>query len=538
MAQLVEAFSLGNTAILTNVCILPLYPGLLAFLAGNAGPNTNRTRTGTLGIIVLGGVLSMMMLVGFTLYILNRSFGDVLEYLLPIIYGIVIVLGLLMIGGYNPFKRLQSVQAPVLNNTYGTAYVYGLLLGPMTLPCSGPIIVSAFALGADDTQELANGLLYFLAFGIGFGWPLAVLPLFAAQAQRRFVGLMTRNYKTLTRVSGVLLVGIGIYGFVNEVIPNFSQAEDVKIERWESIAELEDHTERVNAITFSPDGDYLASAGGNNDGFFAGTDFGIRVWDVNNQSRISEWTGSQNRIESLAYSPNGQWLASGGWERSIHLWNTETGTLDQTFEGHQGNVNTLAFSPDGTLLASASDDLTVRLWDVESGQQTATFEHEDRVTSLVFSPDETSLITGSRDELVRLWEVETQEVMQTFEGHENWVLSVDISSDGEQIISGSADGTIRVWNVDNGESVVIMPDGPENEIISVNSVQFSPDHQLIAAGLSDQSVRVWDTETQERIIRLGGHETGVLSVAFSPDGKQLATASVDGMILLWHVPQN
>ena len=538
MSQLVEAFSLGNTAILTNVCILPLYPGLLAFLAGNVGQNTNRTRTGTLGVIVLAGVLSMMMFVGFTLYILNRSFGDVLEYLLPIIYGIVIVLGLLMIGGYNPFKRLQSVNAPIFKNTYGTAYVYGLLLGPMTLPCSGPIIVSAFALGADDTQELANGLLYFLAFGLGFGWPLAVLPLFAAQAQRRFVGVMTRNYKTLTRVSGVLLVGIGIYGFVNEVIPNLTQADDVKIERWEAVAELQDHTERVNDIAFSPNSAYLVSAGGNNDGFFPGTDFGIRVWNVGSQTKLSTWEGSQNRVESVAFSPDGAWLASGGWERIIMIWDMETGAVGQILEGHEGNVNALAFSPDGTILASASDDLTVRLWDVESGQVVATFDHIDRVTSLAFSADGDYLVTGSRDQLVRRWDVGSQELIQTLEGHENWVLSVAVASDGKQVASASADGTIRVWDIENGDSTIIIPDAPENEVISVNSVQFSPDNRFLVAGLSNQSVELWDAETHKRIIGLNGHTTSVSSVTFSPDGKQLASASADGMIWLWRVPQN
>lgn len=537
MGQLVEAFSLGNTAILTNVCILPLYPGLLAFLAGNAGQNTNRTKTGILGIIVLAGVLSMMMLVGFTLYILNRSFGDVLEYLLPVIYGIVVVLGLLMIGGYNPFKRLQSVNAPILKNTYGTAYVYGLLLGPMTLPCSGPIIVSAFALGADDTQELANGLLYFLAFGIGFGWPLAVLPLFAAQAQRRFVGLMTRNYGTLTRVSGVLLLGIGIYGFVKEVIPNLSQADDVQIERWESVAELQDHTERVNAIAFSPNGEYLVSAGGNNDGFFAGTDFGVRVWDTDAENKIAEWDGNQNRVESLAFSPDGMWLASAGWEQTIYIWNTETGEIEQTLEGHTGNVNALAFSPDGTILASGSDDLTVRLWDVGNGQTISMLNHDDRVTSLAFSPNGLQLVTGSQDQMVQVWDIDSQAIVESYEGHTNWVLSVDFASDGEHIISGSADGSIRLWTVANGESEIITPDAPENTIISIDSVRFSPDNRLIVAGLSDQTVRVWNAETTQRIITLTGHNTGVLSVSFSPDGRQLASASVDGMIRLWRVPK-
>ncbi len=125
-----------------------------------------------------------------------------------------------MLAGFNPFARLSAMQTPVFKNRTITAYVYGLLLGPMTLPCTGPIITSAFLLGADNLGALADGLLYFLAFGLGFGWVLVVLPFLAVPLQRRFMGWVTNNYKLLTRVSGVLLIAIAILGFVTEIIPN------------------------------------------------------------------------------------------------------------------------------------------------------------------------------------------------------------------------------------------------------------------------------------------------------------------------------
>lgn len=220
MNELAQAFVLGNTAILTNVCILPLYPGLIAFLAGTANSKRSRRTTNLLGLVVLAGVLSMMIAVGGLLFAFNRSFGEILPFLLPIIYGLVILMGALMLSGRNPFARLGTIKAPLLRNPYAAAFTYGLLLGPMTLPCTGPLIVRAFLLGAGSANELSSNLLYFVAFGLGFGWPLIVLPLIALPMQRRFTGWTTSNYKLLTRVSGVLLVGIGLFGFVFDLAPN------------------------------------------------------------------------------------------------------------------------------------------------------------------------------------------------------------------------------------------------------------------------------------------------------------------------------
>lgn len=220
MHELLQAFLLGNAAILTNVCILPLYPGLIAFLAGSAGNERTRRAAHWLGLLVLAGILSLMLAVGWLLYVLQASFGAILPYVLPLIYGAVIVMGALMLSGRNPFRRLSTAQAPLLRNPYMNAYVYGLLLGPMTLPCAGPIVLSAFLLGAGSVTQLASSLLYFMAFGIGFGWPLVVLPFLAQPFQRQFTAWTTRHYRVMTALSGALLLGIGLVGILVEVVPN------------------------------------------------------------------------------------------------------------------------------------------------------------------------------------------------------------------------------------------------------------------------------------------------------------------------------
>lgn len=220
MQQWLEAFLLGNAAILTNVCVLPLYPGLVAFLAGNAGNERAQRSLPWLGLLVLAGVLTLMTIVGGLLYLAQRSFDAILPVLLPLLYGVVILLGLLMLSGRNPFQRLATAQAPVLRNPLLAAYVYGLALGPMTLPCAGPLVVSAFLLGAGSISSLADGLIYFLFFGIGFGWPLLVLPMLAKPLQRQFTQRLTASYGMMTRISGVLLVAIGLLGIYADLLPN------------------------------------------------------------------------------------------------------------------------------------------------------------------------------------------------------------------------------------------------------------------------------------------------------------------------------
>lgn len=226
MGQWVEAFGLGAAAILTNACVLPLYPGLIAFMAGD------RRARGWLGLLVLLGVLSAMLVVGLIVSLAQITFGALLPYLLPIIYALVIVFGGLLLFDRSPFARLATVQMPVLRSPYAAAYVYGLLFGPMMLPCAGPIITSAFMLGAGDARALADGLLYFLFFGLGFGLPLILLPLVALPVQRRLVGWVAAHNTLLNRASGILLIAVGVFGIVTELLPNYFPDLYVTPEMW------------------------------------------------------------------------------------------------------------------------------------------------------------------------------------------------------------------------------------------------------------------------------------------------------------------
>lgn len=214
------AFLLGNAAILGNVCVLPLYPGLIAFLAGTMQNGRMRHGGMLLGATVLAGVLVTMIAIGFIMFRIGQSFSQVLPWLLPAVYAVVLLLGLAMLLGKNPFARLATAHAPVASNPYVAAFAYGGMLAPMTLPCTGPVIISAFVLGVGSAAALGESLLYFLAFGLGFGWPLIVLPLIAAPAQRGMTRWLAGNSQALGRLSGLLLIGIAAFGLWVDVIPN------------------------------------------------------------------------------------------------------------------------------------------------------------------------------------------------------------------------------------------------------------------------------------------------------------------------------
>jgi cytochrome c-type biogenesis protein len=220
MKEYLQAFVLGNAAILGNVCMLPLYPGLMAMLASRAA-DSRAKGIRFMGAIVLAGIISVMVAIGALLHSVRTSAADVLPYALPVLYGLVLVLGVAMLFGRNPFARMSGTQAPILKSPNGTAFVYGMMLGPMTLPCTGPLIISAFVIGgASGTGALLDSVAYFIAFGLGFGWPLVLLPMIAAPLQRRMTRFLTSNHKAISIVSGVLLIAVAAIGILNDVVPN------------------------------------------------------------------------------------------------------------------------------------------------------------------------------------------------------------------------------------------------------------------------------------------------------------------------------
>jgi len=209
-SEIFTSISLGLLAS-TSPCILPLYPGYLAYLSG--GQNTVAGRTYGryfLGFFVLSGVLTMMLALGFIIAILSLSVGRALSVLLPLADFMIIGLGVMLLLNINPFKTLPQLQVPVLSHPYVNAFVYGLLYGPIALPCSGPLVVGIFALSLTAT-EAVNQLAIFLWFGLGFGLPLLLLSFLSGSAQRWITRQFALHARIINLIGGLLLVGIGLY---------------------------------------------------------------------------------------------------------------------------------------------------------------------------------------------------------------------------------------------------------------------------------------------------------------------------------------
>lgn len=193
----------------TSPCVLPLYPGFLAYLSGQNEIGAGRQRY-FLGLFVLAGVLTMMLALGGVIALLAIPVGNMLAYIIPLADLLILVLGILLLLDRNPFKTLPQIQVPLLRHPFLNAYTYGLLYGPIALPCSGPLVVGIFALSF-TVGEAFSKLWVFLWFGLGFGIPLFILSLLSGALQRQLTTLFARHSRVINIIGGVLLVCVAIY---------------------------------------------------------------------------------------------------------------------------------------------------------------------------------------------------------------------------------------------------------------------------------------------------------------------------------------
>ena len=279
----------------------------------------------------------------------------------------------------------------------------------------------------------------------------------------------------------------------------------------------------VLSVAYSPDGQLLAT----------GDDGGVvRLWQAASGRELWSCQGHTNRVNSVAFSPDGQTLASGSNDQRIKIWDVYTAECLKNLQGHSDFVLSVAFSPDGQTLASGSRDKTIRLWDIRTSDCLKTLlGHTYSVFSVAFSPDGQTLASGSCDKKIRLWDIRTSDCLKTLNGHSDFVLSVTFSPDGQTLASGSSDLAVRLWNIHTSECLNIL----QGHIGWVRSVAFSPDSQTLASGGNDQKVKLWDIRTGECLNSLQGHIGWIRSVVFSPDGQTLASGSSDQTVKQWDI---
>jgi WD40 repeat protein len=301
----------------------------------------------------------------------------------------------------------------------------------------------------------------------------------------------------------------------------------------------------------------------------------VRLWRVADGRLLRTLEGHTGSVESVAFSPDGQTLASGSEDHTVRLWRVSDGALLRTLEGHTGSVWSVAFSPDGQTLASGSEDTPCGCGGLRTARLLRTLEGHIwpvRCGAWPSPPMGRPWPRGRWDDTVRLWRVADGRLLRTLEGHTDWVWSVAFSPDGQTLASGSGkhraavagcgrrapahpggaygfgvergllprwadpglgvgDHTVRLWRVSDGALLRTL----EGHTGSVRSVAFSPDGQTLASGSEDHTVRLWRVADGRLLRTLEGHTNWVWSVAFSPDGTLLASGSWDGTVRLWGV---
>jgi WD40 repeat protein len=292
----------------------------------------------------------------------------------------------------------------------------------------------------------------------------------------------------------------------------------------------EAHRCAVVALGFSPDGKTLASGG---------YDGALGLWDVPRGKALRS-LGTAHYVPvhpnaiptvlttSVAFSPDGRELASGGLDAVVRVWALKTGDLVRELPGRNA-----AFSADRKTLITADDE--VRVWDAASGKLLRKLRREDNPrlsTTLGFSPDGRALAAvefSPKDgsSTVVVYDLDTGKARRRLEARDNCFQALAFSADGRTLAAGG--DPLLVWDLSTGRLVRKIADSGED----ICSLAFSPDGKVVASGHQDESIRLWDVRTGKELGRLRGHRGWVGSLAFSPDGRLLASGGWDNTVLLW-----
>ncbi|MBI4784733.1 MAG: WD40 repeat domain-containing protein [Oscillatoriophycideae cyanobacterium NC_groundwater_1537_Pr4_S-0.65um_50_18] len=290
------------------------------------------------------------------------------------------------------------------------------------------------------------------------------------------------------------------------------------------------HSAPVRSVAFSPNGQFFASGS---------ADKTIKVWNLKAEALERSLTQSSDQINAIAFSPDGRFLAAGCLDGSVRLWNWQTGELLKTFSEHENLVTSVAFSPDSRILASGSGDKTIHLWNVPDGTLHQQIVTEQFIQAIAFQPNGNILASTGLGMTVDLWDWTTGDLRRSLGRYASAIYAIAFSPDGQAIAfspdaaanapitrNGADRNTVRLWNL-QGRQI----DQPlQGHTDYVNAVAFSPSGQTLISGSLDRTVKIWNVQTGELVRNFLENEKRVLSAAFSPDGRTFALGSADGTI--------
>ena len=388
---------------------------------------------------------------------------------------------------------------------------------------------------AKQIQTTLNWILAFMAIGLGLlSWQAISKSIKAEIAELEAKNLSSEALRLQNNEFGALVNSIQVGQKTSEIVRSpFIMRSPLSLEMQTAsvlqlaytvreINRLQEHTNSVLSVTFSNDGELMATAS---------TDKTVKLFTAEGRL-VQTLNGHKEPVTRVAFSPDGQTIASTSTDGTIKLWQRD-GTLIRTLTGHRFGVTSASFSPDGQILASSSQDRTIKLWNLQ-GQLLRTINTENAAILLVrFSPDGQTLASASLDNTVKLWDMNGNAIA-TLTGHEEGVTSVSFSPDGRTLASGSLDTTVKLWDITRAREIATLRGHTE----AVFGVNFSPDGTTLASASVDRTAKLWRQNPQRtqwlETDTLQGHRDEVWSVSFSPDGQTIATASLDNTVKLWN----
>ncbi len=292
------------------------------------------------------------------------------------------------------------------------------------------------------------------------------------------------------------------------------------------LREYTGHTGPVIDLAVTADGKSLITGG---------DDKTVRVWDVTTGRQVRAFQGHSTRVLAVTIRSDGRQIASAGEDGAIRLWDLSPGDDHRILTGATGPIWAVAVSPDGKRAAAAGADRTIRVYDPNTGVLEASLTgHKAAITSLAFFPDSNRLVSAGGDRIIRIWDVAARKVVKELSGHESAVLTVAVNPDGKQIVSGAADRTARGWEPDSGKTVWTWTGRTV-----VTAVAVRGRSNQVAIGMADGTLVMLDVSsgTPRELSSLPAHAAGLASLSFSPDGGKLASGGGDGVVRVWTFPE-
>ena len=279
----------------------------------------------------------------------------------------------------------------------------------------------------------------------------------------------------------------------------------------------------VTSVAFSSDGQYLASGS---------KDRSVKVWRMANGTLVSSRSDHAQQVNAVAFSPDGQWLASASNDRTAKLYRTSDWGLEQTLSGHTNNIYSVAFSPDGKTLATGSWDQTVRLWNVSDWGLVFSLAQGSGVGVLAFSPDGKMLATGTWDHNIRLWDPKRGVLVDTLVGHNAFVQTLAFAPDSRTLASGSwyPEFAIKLWWPPSKRASPFAPPTVTNHSSSINELIFTANGRLISGG--DTTARFWDALAGHFLSMINA-TASVTTMALSPDGQLIALPGANHTVKIY-----